>query len=134
MAQQTADVGFRQKAGADYTDQQNTTFGFWNAKGQFLFPDLSGQYTSPATQPQFNVRRGGDASQLARNAENKTVFAAANLQSDQVIANKRSWTAPIFKSHQDLLKYIQGQYTQQLPGTPNAPKNYSVNTLFPSNL
>ena len=137
MAQQNGFVGYHQKPGADYTDQQNTTYGFWNSSGQFLFnrvPDISNQYTSPATLPQFNVRSGGDASQIRRNTENKTLFNSLNAQSTQVQANKRSWTAPIFKSHQDLLKYVQAQYTQQLPGTPNAPTNYNIGTLFPNNL
>jgi len=137
MAAQNGYNGYNAKSGADYTDQQNTTYGFYNSKGQFLFqqtPDLSGQYTSPATLPQFNVRRGGDASQIRRNTENKTLFNALNAQSTQVQANQRSWTAPIFKSHQDLLKYVQAQYTQQLPGTPNAPTNKNIGTLFPSNL
>lgn len=137
MAQQTGFVGLNNRPGANYTDQQNTTYGFYNSKGQFLFnqnPDISGQYTSPATLPQFNVRQGGDASQIRRNEENKTLFNALNAQSLQVQANKRSWTAPIFKSHQDLLKYVQAQYTQQLPGTPKAPPFYSVDTLFPQNL
>jgi hypothetical protein len=137
MAQQTATVGFHQPAGPDYTDQQNTVFGFWNSKGQLKLggnPDISNEYVSPATQPQFNVRRGGDASQIRRNTENKTLFNALNAQSVQVQGGKRSWTPPIFKSHQDLLKYVQAQYTQQLPGTPNAPTNYNVGTLFPSNL
>jgi hypothetical protein len=137
MAQQTGFVGLNNRPGANYTDQQNTTYGFYNSKGQFLFnqtPDISGQYTSPATLPNFNVRQGGDASQIRRNAENKTLFNALNAQSLQVQANKRSWTPPVFQSHQDLLKYIQAQYTQQLPGTPKAPTFYSVNTLFPQNL
>ena len=137
MAQQNGFVGLNAKPGADYTDQQNTIYGFYNPQGQFLFnqtPDISGQYTSPATQPQFPVRRGGDASQIRRNEENKTLFNALNAQSLQVQANKRSWTAPIFKSHQDLLKYVQAQYTQQLPGTPKAPTFYSIDTLFPQNL
>ena len=137
MAQQNATVGYNQPAGPDYTDQQNTQFGFWNTKGQFYFDprlSISGDYVSPATQPQFNVRRGGDASQIRRNAENKTLFNALNAQSTQVQANQRSWTAPIFKSHQDLLKYVQAQYTQQLPGTPRAPTNYNIGTLFPNNL
>jgi len=70
MAQQTGFVGLNNRPGANYTDQQNTTYGFYNSKGQFLFnqnPDISGQYTSPATLPQFNVRQGGDASQIRRN-------------------------------------------------------------------
>jgi len=137
MASQNGWNGYHAKIGADYTDQQNTTYGFWNPQGQFIFqrsPDISGQYTSPATLPQFNVRRGGDASQIRRNTENKTLFNALNAQSNQVQANKRSWTAPIFKSHQDLLKYVQAQYTQQLPGTPKAPTNYNVGTLLPPNL
>jgi hypothetical protein len=137
MSHQTGFDGLNNRPGANYTDQQNTTYGFYNSKGQFLFnqnPDISGQYTSPATLPQFNVRQGGDASQIRRNAENKTLFNALNAQSLQVQANKRSWTAPIFKSHQDLLKYVQAQYTQQLPGTPKAPTFYSVDTLFPQNL
>jgi len=137
MSHQTGFDGLNNRPGANYTDQQNTTYGFFNSKGQFLFnqnPDISGQYTSPATLPQFNVRQGGDASQIRRNAENKTLFNALNAQSLQVQANKRSWTPPVFKSHQDLLKYVQAQYTQQLPGTPKAPAFYSVNTLFPQNL
>jgi len=135
MAQQNGFVGFHAKAGADYTDPQNTTFGFWNAQGQFIFDpalSISGEYVSPATQPQYNVRRGGDASQIRRNAENKTLFNSLNAQSVQVNANQRSWTAPIFKSHQDLLKYVQAQYTQPIPGTANAGTNYNIGTLFPS--
>ena len=135
MAQQDGSVGFHAKAGADYTDQQNTVFGFWNPQGQFIFDSklgISGEYTSPATQPQFNVRRGGDASQIRRNTENKTLFNALNAQTVQVNANKRSWNAPVFKSHQDLLKYVQAQYTQPLPGTPNAGTNYNIGNLFPS--
>ena len=123
--------GFNAKSGADYTDQQNTTYGFWDPKGRLIFPDFSGEYTSPATVAQFNVRQGGDASQIGRNTENKMLFNALNAQSIQAQANKRSWTKPIFSSHQDLLKYVQAQYTQQLPGTPNAPPNYNVGTLFP---
>ena len=56
MAQQNATVGFNQPAGPDYTDQQNTQFGFWNSKGQLKLggnPDISNEYISPATQPQF---------------------------------------------------------------------------------
>jgi hypothetical protein len=137
MSHQTGFDGLNSKIGADYTDPQNTTYGFWNSKGQLKLggnPDISNQYVSPATLPQFNVRQGGDASQLRRNAENKTLFNALNAQSTQVTAHQRSWTAPIFKSHQDLLKYVQAQYTQQLPGTPNAPTNYNIGTLFPKNL
>jgi len=137
MAQQNGFVGLNAKPGADYTDQQNTTYGFWDPQGRFIFAPnqgLSGEYTSPATQPQFPVRRGGDASQIRRNTENKTLFNALNAQSVQVQNGQRSWTPPVFKSHQDLLKYIQGQYTQPLPGTPNAGTNYNVTTLFPPNL
>ena len=49
-------------------------------------------------------------------------------------ANSRNWLAnnqPTFKSHQDLMRYIQAQYTQPLPGTrPNCPL-YTVNSLAP---
>jgi len=137
MSHQTGFDGLNARIGPDYTDPQNTVYGFWNSKGQLKLggnPDISNQYVSPATLPQFNVRQGGDASQIRRNAENKTLFNALNAQSVQVQANQRSWTAPIFKSHQDLLKYVQAQYTQQLPGTPKAPTNYNIGTLFPNNL
>jgi hypothetical protein len=137
MAQQTGFVGLNNRPGANYTDQQNTTYGFFNSKGQFIFnPSLSisGEYVSPATQPQFPVRQGGDASQIRRTVENRSYFNALNAQSTQVQNGTRSWTPPIFKSHQDLLKYVQGQYSQPIPGTPNAGTNYNVGTLFPPNL
>jgi hypothetical protein len=122
-----------QASRADYTDQQNTNFGFWNPQGQFLFgtPSLSGEYVSPATQPHFPVRGLGDASEIRRNQENRTVFNALNAQQQQVQQNKRSNNNPIFKSHQDMLKYIQGQYTQPYPGTTNQTL-YTVSNLFPN--
>jgi len=121
-----------QSSRTDYTDQQNTTFGYWNAKGQFLFgtPSLSGEYVSPASQPHFPVRGSGDASEIRRNQENRTVFNALNAHQQQVPHNRRSHNNPIFKSHQDMLKYIQGQYTQPQPGTTNQTL-YTAANLFP---
>jgi hypothetical protein len=117
---------------ANYTDQQNINYGFYNSQGQFLFNkalNISGEYVSPATLPQFPIRAQGDASQLTTNANNKSIFAALNMQSAQVAANKRSLNGPIFKSYREQIAYIQGQYTQAVPGTTSAP-TYSVNTLF----
>jgi hypothetical protein len=118
----------------DYTDQQNTTYGFWNSKGQFIFNPalgISAEYVSPATQPHFPVRSSGDASQIRRNEQNRTIFNALNAQQQQVQQNKRSTNGPLFKSHQEMLSYIQGQYTQPLPGTTRQPI-YTVSNLFPS--
>lgn len=117
---------------ANYTDQQNINYGFYNSQGQFLFNpvlNISGEYVSPATLPQFPIRAQGDASQMTTNANNKSIFAALNMQSAQVAANKRSLNIPIFKSYREQIAYIQGQYTQAVPGTTSAP-TYSINTLF----
>jgi len=118
---------------ADYTDQQNTTYGFWNPQGQFIFNpalSISGEYTSPATLSSFPIRGSGDASQIRTNNQNKTIFNALNAQQQQVQLNRRSANGPLFKSHQEMLSYIQGQYTQPLPGTTNQPI-YTVANLFP---
>lgn len=117
---------------ANYTDQQNINYGFFNAEGQFLFNpvlNISGEYVSPATLPQFPIRGQGDASQISRNNYNKSVFAALNMQSQQVKCNVRSLNGPIFKSYREQMAYIQGQYTQAIPGTTSSP-TYSVSTLF----
>ena len=117
---------------ANYVDQQNINYGLFNSKGQFLFSpslNISGEYVSPATLPQFPIRAQGDASQLTTNANNKSVFAALNAQSRQVACNTRSLNRPIFKSYREQLAYIQGQYTQAIPGTTSMP-TYSINTLF----
>lgn len=117
---------------ANYTDQQNINYGLFNSKGQFLFSptlNISGEYVSPATLPQFPIRAQGDASQLTTNANNKSIFAALNAQSRQVACNTRSLNRPIFKSYREQLAYIQGQYTQAIPGTTSMP-TYSINTLF----
>jgi hypothetical protein len=118
---------------ADYTDQQNTTYGFWNPQGQYIFNpalSISGEYTSPATLTTFPIRRSGDASQIRTNTQNRTIFNALNAQQQQVQQNKRSANGPLFKSHQEMLSYIQGQYTQPLPGLTNQPI-YTVANLFP---
>jgi hypothetical protein len=117
---------------ANYVDQQNINYGLYNSKGQFLFSpalNISGGYVSPATLPQFPIRAQGDASQLITNANNKMIFTALNNQSLQVGQNKRSLNLPIFKSYREQIAYIQGQYTQAIPGTTSTP-TYSVNTLF----
>ena len=122
-----------QASRADYTDQQNTTYGFWNPQGQYLFNpalSISGEYTSPATLNTFPIRSTGDASQIRTNTQNRTIFNALNAQQQQVQQNKRSANAPLFKSHQEMLSYIQGQYTQPLPGTTNQTI-YTVANLFP---
>jgi len=121
----------------DYTDFKNTVYGFVNSRGQFIFNQslgISGEYISPASLPNFPVRQGGNASQIHTNTQNRTLFNALNAQSIQVQNGQRSWTPPVFKSHQDLLKYIQAQYTQAIPGTPQSGTNYNVTTLFPPNL
>lgn len=117
---------------ANYTDQQNINYGLFNSKGQFLFNpalNISGEYVSPATLPQFPIRGQGDASQMTTNANNKMIFAALNAQSREVACNTRSLNRPIFKSYREQMAYIQGQYTQAIPGTTSAP-TYSINTLF----
>lgn len=117
---------------ANYVDQQNINYGLYNARGQFLFNpalNISGDYVSPATLPQFPIRAQGDASQLTTNANNKMIFAALNAQSREVACNTRSLNRPIFKSYREQMAYIQGQYTQAIPGTTSAP-TYSINTLF----
>jgi hypothetical protein len=122
-----------QSSRADYTDQQNTTYGFWNPQGQYIFNpalSISGEYTSPATLTTFPIRSTGDASQIRTNTQNRTIFNALNAQQQQVQQNKRSANAPLFKSHQEMLSYIQGQYTQPLPGTTNQTI-YTVANLFP---
>jgi len=122
-----------QSSRADYTDQQNTTYGFWNPQGQYIFNpalSISGEYTSPATLTTFPIRRTGDASQIRTNTQNRTIFNALNAQQQQVQQNKRSAVGPLFKSHQEMLSYIQGQYTQPLPGLTNQTI-YTVANLFP---
>ena len=117
---------------ANYVDQQNINYGLYNSKGQFLFNpalNISGEYVSPATLPQFPIRGQGDASQLTTNANNKSIFAALNAQSREVACNTRSLNRPIFKSYREQMAYIQGQYTQAIPGTTSTP-TYSINTLF----
>jgi len=134
-------------SGAAYTDIQSTSFGYFNSKGQILlgrnalqpFQEASGtyfdpssvsvNYVSPASVQTFPIRPGGDSSQITANNQAKAIFNAANLQSEQVAAGLRRPQYPIFASHQDLIRYIQGQYTQPIPGTTNT-KIYSVNTLF----
>jgi hypothetical protein len=116
----------------DYTSPKNTIYGFWDSKGRFIFnQDLSGEYISPASLPNFPIRQGGNGSQIVANTGNRTLFNALNAQTNQVNNNQRSWAGPVFKSHQDLMRYIQAQYTQPLPGTPQAGTNYNIGTLFP---
>lgn len=140
--------GLPRSSGAAYTDIQSTTFGYFNSKGQILlgqnalppFQDSSGtyidassvsvSYVSPATVQTFPIRPGGDSSQITANNQAKAIFNSLNLQSEQVAAGVRRPQYPIFASQQDRIRYIQGQYTQAIPGTTNA-KTYSVNTLFP---
>jgi len=117
---------------ANYVDQQNINYGFYNSAGQFLFNpvlNISGEYVSPATLPQFPIRGQGNAREMTTNNNNKSIFAALNMQTLQVAANKRSLNIPIFKSYREQIAYIQGQYTQAVPGTTSSP-TYSVNTLF----
>jgi len=140
--------GLPRSSGAPYTDLQSTTFGYFNSKGQILlgpnalrpFQDSSGtyidpsnvsvQYVSPATVQTFPIRPGGDAAQITANNQAKAIFNSLNLQSEQVACGLRRPQYPIFASQQDRIRYIQGQYTQPIPGTTNT-KIYSVNTLFP---
>ena len=117
---------------ANYVDQQNINYGLYNSKGQFLFNpalNISGEYVSPSTLPQFPIRGQGDASQLITNANNKSIFVALNAQSREVACNTRSLNRPIFKSYREQMAYIQGQCTQAIPGTTSMP-TYSINTLF----
>jgi hypothetical protein len=146
-----------------YTTQQNPNYGFYNVRGQFLFgqtPDISGQYVSPATLPQYPIEKGGYASEITRLRGNNTFFNSINAQVRQVNAGIggiatppiRSWTQPVFKSQQDKIRYIQAQYSQPLPGirpvftepvaTLYQPPNpgagnsgtgsiYTTNSLFP---
>jgi hypothetical protein len=132
--------------GAAYTDPQNTSYGFFNAAGQHMLgsktlppyqsgpnidpSNVSVDYTSPATIQTFPVRPGGDSSQITANNQAKAIFNSLNLQSQQVAAGLRRPQYPIFASHQDLIRYVQGQYTQAIPGTTTA-RTFSVNTLFP---
>ena len=131
--------------GAAYTDPQNTSYGFFNSKGQLALgprtlppyktgpnidpSNVSLSYTSPASIQTFPVRPGGDSSQITANNQAKAIFHSMNLQSEQVAAGVRRPQYPLFSSQQDLIRYIQGQYTQAIPGTTTA-KTYSVNTLF----
>lgn len=123
-----------------YTTQQNPNYGFYNVRGQFLFgqtPDISGQYVSPATLPQFPVQKGGYASELTRLRGANTLFNSINAQVRQVNAGiggvatppVRSWTAPVFKSQQDKIRYIQAQYSQPLPGV-RPEKSLPVSTIY----
>jgi hypothetical protein len=123
---------FLRGGAVDYTDPKNRTYGFWDSKGRFIFnQDLSGEYISPASMPNYPIRQGGDISQIISNTGNRTLFNALNAQTNQVNNNQRSWAGPVFKSHQDLMRYIQAQYTQPIPGTPQAGTNYNTGTLFP---
>lgn len=147
-----------------YTTQQNPNYGFYNVKGQFLFnqtPDISDQYVSPATLPQFPLQKGSYASEVTRQRGANTLFNSINAQVTQVNAGIggsalppiRSWTAPVFKSQQDKIRYIQAQYSQPLPGirpvsnqpvsrfyvppNPGAGNSgtgsiYTTNSLFPN--
>lgn len=131
---------------AAYTEQQNTTYGFWNASGQFKFDpalDISNQYVSPATLQSYPLPPGAYASQVIKNQGDKALFHSTNAQMTQfqrsfdgtgTPANSRNWLAnnqPTFKSHQDLMRYIQAQYTQPLPGTNQGQTLYTVNSLAP---
>jgi len=123
---------------AAYTTQQNTTYGFFNPTGQFLFDPvlgISSEYVSPATLQSFPLQPGSYASQLTRNQGDKALFASMNVQATQFSTGQKNLLAnnqPLFKSHQDLMRYIQGQYTQRLPGTGGPPNSiYTLNSLAP---
>ena len=123
---------------APYTAQQNTSYGFYNAAGQFLFNPalgISGDYTSPATLQSYPLQPGSYGSQLIKNQGDRALFGAMNIQATQYSTGQKNLLAnnqPLFKSHQDLMRYIQGQYTQQLPGTGARPNSlYTLNSLAP---
>jgi hypothetical protein len=123
---------------AAYTAQQNTTYGFYNAAGQFIFDPalgISSEYTSPATLQSYPLQPGSYASQVIRNNADRCLFASMNTQATQYSTGQKNLLAnnqPLFKSHQDLMRYIQGQYTQRLPGTGGPPNSiYTVNSLAP---
>jgi hypothetical protein len=123
---------------AAYTAQQNTAYGFYNATGQFLFDpalNISGDYTSPATLQSYPLQPGSYASQVIKNNGDRCLFASMNIQATQFSTGQKNLLAnnqPLFKSHQDLMRYIQGQYTQRLPGTGGPPNSiYTVNSLAP---
>jgi hypothetical protein len=133
-------------SGAAYTDAQSTHYGYFNSKGQILLgsnavqpyasgtyidvSSVSAQYVSPASLQSFPLRPGSNQSQITANNQAKTIFNSLNAQSNQVAAGLRRAQLPIFQSDLDRIRYIQGQYSQPIPGTTNAP-TYSVNTLFP---
>lgn len=123
---------------APYTAQQNTSYGFYNAAGQFLFSPVLGisdEYTSPATLASFPMQPGSYASQIIRNQGDKALFSSMNIQATQYSTGQKNLLAnnqPLFKSHQDLMRYIQGQYSQRLPGTGGPPNSiYTLNSLAP---
>lgn len=123
---------------AAYTAQQNTTYGFYNATGQFLFDPalgISSEYTSPATLASYPLQPGSYGSELLKQQGNVCLFASMNIQATQYQTGQKNLLAnnqPLFKSHQDLMRYTQAQYSQRLPGTGGPPNSiYTLNSLAP---
>jgi hypothetical protein len=119
-------------ASASYLEAAGLNYGLYNTKGQFYFNTalgISAEYVSPATLPNYPIQQGGNASQIAQNTQNISIFNALNAQAQQVKCGIRSRSGPVFSSYRAMMAYTQAQYAQAIPGTTSTP-TYSIETLF----
>ena len=128
---------------APYTSFANPNFGVAHSIASTFFmnpPEATPGYIAPepypsildnrfTTYPQYPIKQGGNASEIIRISESKTLYNHIHTANNNIASGIG---VPIgspfltFKSDQERMKYIQGRYSLRYGYSPSISSNVGI--------